>query len=82
MTLLLAHYINHDNLTIINVLGLCLCLFGMIIHSVSKHTKVSTRMSSSTYTALVKINNTDTGINNNNNNDRKHLIYANELILS
>uniref|UniRef100_A0AC35U9L8 TPT domain-containing protein n=1 Tax=Rhabditophanes sp. KR3021 TaxID=114890 RepID=A0AC35U9L8_9BILA len=39
MTLLLAHYLNHDKLSFINMIGLVLCLTGMIFHAVNKHKK-------------------------------------------
>lgn len=39
ITLLLAHYLNGDKLTGMNMVGLVLCFLGMILHAMSKNQK-------------------------------------------
>uniref|UniRef100_A0A0M3I0Q7 TPT domain-containing protein n=2 Tax=Ascaris TaxID=6251 RepID=A0A0M3I0Q7_ASCLU len=47
VTLLLAHFINGDHLTPINVFGLLLCLSGMSLHGASRHHKQNPRFANS-----------------------------------
>lgn len=37
VTLLLAHYLHGDQITLINLFGLVLTLVGMLIHGLTKH---------------------------------------------
>lgn len=39
-SLLLAHYLHGDRLSNVNVLGLVLCIMGMVLHSVNKHSSL------------------------------------------
>lgn len=39
ISLLLAHQINGDRLSDINIVGLVLCVLGMTLHSITKHTR-------------------------------------------
>ncbi|VDK45620.1 unnamed protein product [Anisakis simplex] len=43
ITLSLAHFVNGDRLTPVNVLGLLLCFSGMALHALSKHRKQTSR---------------------------------------
>ncbi|VDN51758.1 unnamed protein product [Dracunculus medinensis] len=45
VTLLLAHFINGDRLTMINIFGLLLCLSGMSLHGASNRHKSKRRLS-------------------------------------
>uniref|UniRef100_A0A0N5AUW8 TPT domain-containing protein n=1 Tax=Syphacia muris TaxID=451379 RepID=A0A0N5AUW8_9BILA len=44
VTLLLAHIVNGDRLSLINLFGLCLCLSGMSLHAISKRNKSMKRV--------------------------------------
>jgi len=44
ITLLLAHYLHGDRFSRINILGLFICIFGMVIHGVSRHNRKQTTM--------------------------------------
>lgn len=61
ITLLLAHHLHGDRLTSINLVGLSLCVAGMVVHSVSKHSrkKVPTRMTSSALNPLIAVEHED-----------------------
>jgi len=61
ITLLLAHHLHGDRLTSINLAGLSLCVAGMVVHSVSKHSrkKVPTRMTSSALNPLIAVEHED-----------------------
>ncbi|KAK0422667.1 hypothetical protein QR680_007711 [Steinernema hermaphroditum] len=63
MTLLLAHHLNGDRLSNVNIFGLCLCLIGMTVHGASKrHSKSAPRTSS------------PTSLLSNGDSDRKFLL--------
>lgn len=49
ITLLLAHYLHGDKLTYLNIVGLLLCISGMVVHSVVKNNrkKLPSRLSPS-----------------------------------